>query len=45
MGIRAIPEKWIKQLENSVKIEKIAMDMHKIFVEGQEVPYDEYLWY
>ncbi|MHA1748831.1 MAG: ADP-ribosylglycohydrolase family protein [Promethearchaeota archaeon] len=42
LGIEAIPNKWVKNVENSEKIQKIADDMYRIFKKGEELSFDEY---
>ena len=40
LGIGAIPEKWVRTVENSEKIQKIAADMFSAFRKGEK-PSDE----
>ena len=41
LGVEAIPERWIRQVENAGGIEKIGMDMLRVFEWGQGETYDE----
>lgn len=36
LGVEAIPERWIRQVENAGGIEKIGMDMWRLFGRGQD---------
>jgi ADP-ribosylglycohydrolase len=42
LGAEAIPERWIKNVENSGMIQKIAADMNRIFRKGDRLSFDEY---
>ena len=42
LGVGAIPNKWVQNVENSEKIQKIADDMYKIFRKGEELSFEEY---
>ncbi len=40
LGAEAIPERWIRNVENSEKIQKIATDMYQGFREEEKLPYE-----
>ena len=42
LGIEAIPERWVRNVENSQTIQKIATDMYRVFRKGEKLPFDEY---
>ena len=42
LGIDSIPEKWVRQVEDSSRIKKIAEDMYRVFQKGEELSYEEY---
>ncbi len=42
LGAGAIPERWVRDVENSEKIQKITADMYRVFRKGEKLPPDEY---
>ena len=42
LGVELIPEKWVRGVEDSCKIKKIANDMFNIFKNGKELSFEEY---
>jgi len=42
LGIGSIPDRWVNDVENSDRIQKIANDMFRIFKNGEELSFDEY---
>lgn len=42
LGVESIPDRWVKGVEDSDKIQKIAIDMFRIFRNGEELSFDEY---
>jgi len=42
LGVESIPGQWVKEVENSAGIIKIADDMFKIFVKGEDLSFEEY---
>jgi len=42
LGIESIPTCWIENVEDSIKIKKIATDMFRIFKKGEELSFEEY---
>jgi len=42
LGIELIPEKWVREIEESDRIKKIAGDMFSIFKNGEELSFEEY---
>lgn len=45
LGIGSIPERWVKDVEDSEKIQKIGHDMFRIFKKGEDLSRDEYAPY
>jgi ADP-ribosylglycohydrolase len=41
LGAAAIPERWIRDVENSEGITKVAIDMYRVFRKGENLPFDE----
>jgi len=39
-GVEAIPERWIRGVENLETIQKIAIDMYRIFREGETLSFE-----
>lgn len=42
LGIKAIPQRWVDDVENSAYLRKLATDLYDCFVDGKEMPEDEY---
>ena len=42
LGAEAIPERWVQNVENSERIQKIATDMYRAFTKGEKLSFDEY---
>jgi len=42
LGVESIPSRWVQNVENSGRIQKIATDMFKIFQNGEELSFEEY---
>lgn len=42
LGLEAIPEAWISQVENSQEMIEIGQDMFKVFKQGERIPFEKY---
>lgn len=42
LGVESIPEKWVRDVEDSDRIKKIADDMFSAFKNGKELSFEEY---
>lgn len=42
LGVESIPDPWVRNVENSSRIRKIANDMFRIFKHGEEISFEEY---
>ncbi len=42
LGIKSIPGRWVQNVEESSRIQKIANDMFRIFKNGEELSFEEY---
>jgi len=42
LGVESIPNRWVENVEDSIKIQKIANDMFRIFKNGEELSFEEY---
>jgi len=42
LGIKSIPSRWVQNVEESSRIQKIANNMFRIFRNGEELSFEEY---
>lgn len=42
LGVEAIPNRWLKDLELADVIDRVATDLHETFVEGKEMDWERY---
>jgi ADP-ribosylglycohydrolase len=45
LGVEAISDRWLKDLELADVIDRIATDLHDAFIEGKEIDWDRYPGY
>lgn len=45
LGVKSIPSRWVQNVEDSSGIQKIATDMFRMFRNGEELSFEEYLPY
>jgi ADP-ribosylglycohydrolase len=42
LGVEAIPERWVQDVENSDRIQEIATNMYRAFRKGEKLSFDDY---